>query len=66
MSHPSLEAAPMTLPLVVPAAWLGPWAELQRVQWQAMVIFQKSLLAFQKDVWEQWACRYAGGVPIDG
>ncbi|MEO8309560.1 MAG: hypothetical protein ABI520_00160 [Caldimonas sp.] len=55
----------MTLPLAVPAAWLGPWAELQRVQWQAIVLFHNSLLAYQKELWEQWACRYAGGAPLD-
>ena len=45
---------------------LGPFAEAQRLQWKALLDWQDSLVTFNKDFWEQWACRYAGGVPIDG
>ena len=34
-------------------------------QWDALSGWQQSFATFNKDLWEQWACRYAGGVPID-
>lgn len=40
--------------------------EVQSNQWNALVKFQESLATFYKDFWEQWACRFAGGVSIDG
>jgi hypothetical protein len=45
---------------------LGPFVEAQRLQWKALLDWQDSVFTFNKDFWEQWACRYAGGVPIDG
>ncbi len=47
-------------------ALFAPFFEAQRVQWNALLDWQKSLTEFNKDFWEQWACRFAGGVPIDG
>ena len=40
--------------------------EAQRTQWEAYNAWQQSLLTFGKDFWEQWAVRFAGGMPIDG
>ncbi|HSC64134.1 MAG TPA: hypothetical protein VLD35_10895 [Caldimonas sp.] len=40
--------------------------EAQRVQWAAMLAWQQSLATFGKDLCEQWAVRYAGGMPFDG
>ena len=45
---------------------VAPFAEAQRLQWKALLDWRDSLVTFNKDFWEQWACRYAGGVPIDG
>jgi len=39
--------------------------EAQRLQWDTWTAWQQSLLAFNRDLWEQWACRFGGGVPID-
>ena len=39
--------------------------QMQQLQWEALTAWQGSLTTFGKDFWEQWACRYAGGVPID-
>ena len=39
--------------------------QAQRLQWEALLAWQQSLATFGLDLWEQWACRYAGGVPID-
>jgi hypothetical protein len=43
-----------------------PFVEFQRLQWQSFLAWQQTLVVFSRDLWEQWACRYAGGVPIDG
>jgi hypothetical protein len=39
--------------------------EAQRLQWDTWTAWQQSLLTFNRDLWEQWACRFGGGVPID-
>ena len=52
---------------------IGAWAttivqgclQMQQMQWAALSAWQQSFATFGKDFWEQWACRYAGGVPID-
>ncbi len=43
-----------------------PFFEAQRAQWEALLSWQRSLATFNKDFWQQWAVRYAGGMPIDG
>jgi len=52
------------------AAWttlfLQPLLDAQRLQWNALLGWQQSIASLNKDVWEQWAVRYGGGVPIDG
>lgn len=45
---------------------VNPWLEVQRLQWEAFRSWQQSFATFNKDVWEQWTVRYAGGIPIDG
>jgi len=39
--------------------------DMQRLQWATLNAWQQSMLAFHRDLWEQWACRFGGGVPID-
>ena len=41
------------------------WPRMQQLQWDALTAWQRSLATFTEDFWEQWACRYAGGIPID-
>ncbi len=38
----------------------------QRSQLEALLSWQESLFTCSKDFWEQWAVRYAGGMPFDG
>ena len=62
--------APFGDPIADPiATWSTELAQsglqMQSLQWEALTAWQPSFLAFSKDLWEQWACRYAGGVPID-
>lgn len=47
-------------------AWFAPWACVQQLQMDALRDWQNSMLVFQKDLWDQWACRFGGGAPIDG
>ena len=51
------------------ASDLPPLVELfldaQRNQWDAWVRFQESLATFYKDLWEQWAVRFADAARID-
>ncbi len=49
----------------LPTAFLDPFLAAQRLQWDALISWQRSLAAFQKDLWDQWVCRYAGGAPFD-
>ena len=44
----------------------NPFLEVQRAQWAAWQSWQQSLATFHKDFWEQWAVRFAGGLPFDG
>jgi len=38
----------------------------QQNQYQLYAVWQKSLGAFHQDLWDQWVCRFGGGVPLDG
>jgi hypothetical protein len=49
-----------------PTSLIDVFFEAQRVQWKALLSWQESLATCSKDFWEQWAVRYAGGMPIDG
>lgn len=39
--------------------------DAQRLQYEAVLAWQQSVAAFQKELWDEWVCRWAGGVPID-
>jgi len=47
-------------------ALVGFFFAAQRAQWDALLAWQDSLATCSKDFWEQWAVRYAGGMPFDG
>lgn len=42
------------------------YLESQRVPMQAFLAWQQSMAATQQELWDEWTCRFAGGVPIDG
>jgi len=48
------------------SSFANPFFEVQRAQWEAWQTWSRSLATFNKDFWEQWAVRYAGGMPFDG
>ena len=49
-----------------PTSLVDVFIEVQRIQWKALLSWQESLATYGKDCWEQWAVRYAGGMPFDG
>ena len=56
-------AAPFTPWPWLPVQWL---LDSQRLQWKLYLRGLQAIATFDKDLWEQWAVRYCGGVPIDG
>jgi len=38
----------------------------QRSQYQIFAAWEKALATINQEVWDQWACRFGGGVPLDG
>lgn len=38
----------------------------QRVVWETLFAVQKAMFDVQQELWDEWAARFAGGVPIDG
>ena len=38
----------------------------QRQQWEMTVAWQRSIGAMQRELMDQWICRFGGGVPLDG
>lgn len=38
----------------------------QRQQWEMMAAWQRSMSAVQRELMDQWICRFGGGVPLDG
>lgn len=38
----------------------------QGQQWEAMAAWQRSLAAVQRELTDEWICRFGGGVPLDG
>jgi hypothetical protein len=39
--------------------------QAQRVQLDAFVAWQQALAAMSQELWDEWVCHWAGGVPID-
>lgn len=38
----------------------------QHQQWEMMAAWQRSIGAMQRELMDQWICRFGGGVPLDG
>jgi len=39
---------------------------VQRQQLEMAAAWQRSMSAIQRDLMDQWICRFGGGVPLDG
>lgn len=38
----------------------------QREQWEMLAAWQRTIGAAQRELVDQWICRFGGGVPLDG
>jgi hypothetical protein len=47
-------------------AFLDAWMQAQRLPWELLAAWQRAWLALQQELVDEWVCRWAGGVPIDG
>jgi len=56
-------AAPADVFAVMP--FVDVCAQAQRIQWELFAAWQRAVLAMQKELFDEWVCRWAGGVPID-
>jgi hypothetical protein len=45
--------------------WVGALFSLQREQLDALLRWQLMLIDMQREAFDQWVCRWGGGVPID-
>jgi hypothetical protein len=63
-SPPSIEDA-----LAWNAEWPPRFAEFvlqaQQMQLQFWLAWQEGFAAINREMWDQWTCRWAGGAPID-
>jgi hypothetical protein len=48
-----------------PATLAEGLAEVQRIQFEALARMCEAFTSFNKELFDDWACRWAGGVPID-
>lgn len=55
--------APM---LALSGAWFDSLMAMNKMQIDAWIALQKSLVAGTQDLYDGWACRFGGGAPIDG
>ena len=39
--------------------------QTQRSQFETAMAWQRSILAAYQELWDDWACRFAGGVRLD-
>ena len=56
---------------LLPAAFAG-WMpimeallQFQRMQWELVGSWQSAMAAAQQELFDEWVCRWGGGVPID-
>lgn len=57
---------PVVAPFVPFTNFFDAITAAQRIQWQATMAWYQSVLNVQQELWDEWVCHCAGGVPIDG
>jgi hypothetical protein len=40
--------------------------QAQQLQVQVLMCWHTAMLEVGKEAWDEWQCRFAGGIPIDG
>lgn len=52
-----------------PTEWthaiVGNLVGLQALQLDMFIAWQRACSTLQQELWDEWTCRFAGGVPID-
>jgi hypothetical protein len=48
-----------------PIAYWEQVVRLQRMQMETLASLELSFARMHRDAWDQWICRFAGGVPIE-
>jgi hypothetical protein len=53
-------------PGAIPMQLFDSFLQVQRVQLEVAAMWQASWAAVVEELFDEWACRFGGGVPIDG
>jgi|EndMetStandDraft_7_1072992.scaffolds.fasta_scaffold351727_2 hypothetical protein len=48
------------------AAVIESLIQAQQMQLQMLTAWQRPFAAVNQEFWDQWVCRFGGGVPLDG
>lgn len=65
-SPPPLGDGVLTIALEWQRMLLDTWMLAQSSQNEQLATCQKAIEAYRKDLFDQWVCRFGGGVPLDG
>ncbi len=52
------------LPAEMPGGAWPMWWTLAQAPWQALALWQQSVLAMQQEWWDEWVAHWAGGIPL--
>ncbi len=67
---PPPEASMRDDPTHLGSSWASALAlnavRVQQLQIDTMLAWQAAAVAINGEIWDEWRCRFAGGVPIDG
>jgi hypothetical protein len=47
-------------------AFFNTWIEGQRNQFQVLNAWTNAFKDVNQELWDEWVCRFGGGVPLDG
>jgi hypothetical protein len=62
----AIPAADFTPVFALSTAMAESFLQMQRLQLDAFMSWQKSFAANGQELYDEWACRFGGGAPIDG
>lgn len=48
------------------AAFFESLSQAQQIQLQILAAWYRPFAAVNQELWDQWICRFGGGVPLDG
>ena len=62
---PDPTAAGLFPTFAFPLAFVETAMQAQQAQLEALMAWQQSIAALNKELWDEWVCRWGGGAPID-